>query len=247
MAKLAGPSSARRRAVVAAAGLVAVASGVAGCGGTSSNGESAKTAAQILTDAKAATSSLTSVHLTEVLTENGGTTRVDVDAGVKAGGGGITIGGNTLQVVVAGGSLYVKGDTQVWSTITGSKSSAAVFAGKWLKTTLDDQQFGTLSQIVDITKLVGNYTPQGAVTKEKPGTYKGRAAIGLRTAGASAGTLYVATTGKPYFLGVTASGGRSVSFDSFNTATLPTAPAGSVPLSQVETQAQKQAGSPTGG
>ncbi|MHB8506204.1 MAG: hypothetical protein ACYDEN_10910, partial [Acidimicrobiales bacterium] len=91
------------RAVRALAAGAVVTAAVAGCGGSTSNGEAAKSPAQILKDAEAATASASSVRITGSGTFGGRPISLDIVSAKTGGGGTMTVKGATLDVVGADG------------------------------------------------------------------------------------------------------------------------------------------------
>jgi hypothetical protein len=218
--------------------LAVLVAGLAGCGGaTPGNGEAAKSAEQIYKDASASTAALPSLKVSGTLVSGENTLALDLDAGRSSGGGTLTIDGSPLEVVVDGTALYLKGADEAWDKLTGSSAAGAALGGKWLQTETTDQGFGNLAALVNVSKLVTSFKPEGAVAKSKPGHYEGHPAIGVVDKGGSRGTLYVATTGKPYILGITGDGDGNIDFGDYGTATIPAAPTHAEPLTQAEHQA----------
>ncbi|HEX4863339.1 MAG TPA: hypothetical protein VFV02_04655, partial [Acidimicrobiales bacterium] len=72
-----------------------------------------------------------------------------------------------------------------------------------------------------------NQSPQ-SLNKMLMATFEGRKAIPLR---AGNETIYVADSGPPYLLGLQSTG--TVSFDQFNTAAVPSAPASFTPAADL--------------
>jgi hypothetical protein len=210
--------------------------GITACGGSgSSNGEAAKSPTQILTDAQAATSAASSVHITGQATSSGKQVTLDVADGQGKGGGTVGISGSDLQLVLAQPNLYLKADQAAWQALSSNSGAAAVLANKWIQTTTSSSDFSDLGNLLDISKLPGQFSPKGTPTKGKTTTFNGQSAITLIDS-SGGGTLYVADKGKPYILGVT--GGQdspgTLTFGQYNSATIPAAPAGAVSLSQLE-------------
>jgi hypothetical protein len=237
--------SRRARVVGAAAVLLAMGAGLAACSssstvGSPSSGEGSKSATQILTDAKNATAGANSVRISGTVTSGGKATTLDVVAGRHGGGGTIGVEGATLHVVVAGGTIYLKADAATWTKLTGSQTIGQLFGGRWLKTSASSADFSEFGKLVSPSGIVSQFKPKGTVHKgEQTTTARGQAAITLKDSAGNRGTLYVATTGKPYILQIT--GGSSadhgtITFDDYNTATVPPAPSGAIDLNKLEQQ-----------
>ena len=202
---------------------------------SSSNGEATKTPTTILADAKAATGASTAVAISGTVVNGGKRTSLNIVSAHGAGGGTITTGGATINVVVSPPNVYLKADKASWAKLTGSAAAGQLFAGKWLQTTTADQNFGSLAGLLDTTTLTQSITAAGTVTKGAVTTFRGRKAVPLK--GGNNGTLYVAATGSPYILGLVGTGpkkGSQVLFTQYGTAKVPSAPSNSVSLSQLQ-------------
>src|SRR5881397_4025628 len=96
----------RRRFLVGAAAVLAL----AGCGGSSSNGESKKSADQIVADAQKAALAASSVHVTGTITDNGMPLRLDMTIVKDRGGKGtLSESGATFELVRIGDTAYLRG------------------------------------------------------------------------------------------------------------------------------------------
>jgi hypothetical protein len=221
------------RLATIAAPLVAVAL-LAGCGGSSgpkSNGEASKTADQIIADAQAAVLGATTVHVSG----NAGSSLVmnlHLVAG-KGGEGQMTTNGLTFDIIRIDGSAYFKGGAAFWHQF-GSPAAATLFKGRWLKAPATSGRFASLTPLTDITKFFSAVlTSHGTLAVGKETTIGGEPAIGIDDT-SQGGTLYVATTGKPYPLGIRKSGSGSVNFDEWDAPVTLTAPANAVDISQLK-------------
>ncbi len=206
--------------------VLTVAALLTGCGGSGANGESGKTGAQIVTDARQATMSASSVHVSGSGTTTSTPLKLDVVAGPGQGGGTITSGNTSLDLILNKQDIYIKADAATIQSLTGNASTAAVEANKWLQTTSTNSAFAGLSQLLDITKLPQSFTFGGVPTKQSATTFAGVAVIAVFDP-KSAGTLYVATTGKPYIIGIKgakSSGGATLTFDHYGAAKVPAVP-----------------------
>jgi hypothetical protein len=205
---------------------------VAGCGGSGSNGEGAKAARQIVSDAQKATAAAASVHVSG----SGSTTttplKLDVVAGPGQGGGTITSGNTVLNLILDKQSIYIKADAATIRSLTGNATTAADEANRWLQTSSTNSSLTGLSQLLDITKLPQSFAFGGVPTKQAATTFAGVAVIPVFDP-KSGGTLFVATTGKPYIIGIKgakSSGGATLIFDQYGTAKVPSAPPNPITL-----------------
>jgi hypothetical protein len=209
----------------------------AACGGstTSSSSESKKSAADIFADAKTAVTSASSYHVAGTADDNGDQLKFDVALSKGRSGGTIGTSGAMLQIVLSGGSLYLRGDAASWAKIAGNESVAQLAAGKWIKAPASSPGFKDLATTLDPAQLVATVSAQGRITKGPVTTINGQKAVPLVDHG-DGGTLYVAATGTPYILKIVdskASGSAgSLTFDQFGTATVPPVPTNAVDFSK---------------
>lgn len=214
-----------------------------GAWGASGNGEAAKSPDTILADAVAATSGASTARIAGSVVNNGQRITLDIvsDHGTE-GGGTMISGGAKFNIVVAAPSVYLKADAKTWTKVAGDKAAGQLFADKWLQTSADNPQFESFTKLVDLDALTEQITKRpGTVTKGKVTSFHGQQAIPLRSGtGSSAGTLYVAATGKPYVLGLVGTSKTNkgeLRFSNYDTAKVPPAPTDAIDLSQLEQQA----------
>jgi hypothetical protein len=217
------------------AGLAAAVLLVAGCGGSSSSGETGKSAAQILTDTKAAAQSATSVHYVGTINQNGSSLHLDLQlvAG-KGGKGTITIGGHKIDIVRIGQKVYFKGDEAFYRQYAGA-AAAQLLAGKWIMAPSATGNFASFTPLTDIGKLFGLIKTKGTITKGAESTVDGQKVIAITSSEPGTGTIYVATTGKPYpvELAGPSSKSGSLQFSNWNGTVTLVAPSGAIDLSKL--------------
>ncbi|HVM57415.1 MAG TPA: hypothetical protein VMT74_08130 [Gaiellaceae bacterium] len=220
------------------AGVTALVTAVvllAGCGGSSSNGEAGKSAAQILTDTKAAALAASSVHYAGTINENG--SKLDLDMQLASGKGGkgtITIGGHRIDIVRIGPKVYFKGDEAFYRQFAGA-TAAKLFAGKWIMAPSTNGNFASFTPLTDMAKLFGLIKNEGKLAKGAESTVDGQKVIAITSSKAGTGTLYVATTGKPYpveLAGPSSSSG-ALHFSNWNGTVTLAAPSGAIDLSKL--------------
>ncbi len=215
-----------------AAPLLAVAL-LAGCGGSGkkSNGEAAKTADQIVADAQAAVRNATSVRFS-------GSAGADLVVNLhlaadKGGEGRITANGLTFDIVRIDGSAYFKGDAKFWRRFGGA-AAATLFNGRWLKAPATSGRLASLTPLTDIDQLFNAiFSSHGKLEVGKETTINGKPAIGVVDT-EEGGTMFVATTGKPYPLGIRKTGSGSIIFDEWDEPVKLAAPKGAVDISQLK-------------
>lgn len=225
----------RWRAVGALGALGAAILGGA-CGGSSGpNHEAGRSAMQIFRDAQAATASASSVRVAGSGAPGGAPLRLAIVAARGRGGGSITTGGATLQLVLGGSRIYLMGDEASMQKLTGDGARAKALANTWLETAAGNPQLPGLGDLLNITELPGQFSVQGTLTKGAPTTFN-RVRVLTLVDGSTSGTVYVAADGKPYIEGVRGGrgpGAATITFSDYGSARAPAAPAHWRPLEQV--------------
>src|SRR4051794_4158800 len=169
---------------------------VAGCGGGSGsgNGEQAKTAGQILADARTAATGAGSVHVTGTILDSGTKLKLDLRAGDHTGSGTITFRGSPVRVVRIGKTLYIQAPESFYRATGADSATARLLAGKWLKpsaTQKDSPHPAQPPRLKDLLTLTTK--PDGKVSKGGTSTVAGTSVIALKDD--KGGSLYIATTG----------------------------------------------------
>jgi hypothetical protein len=225
-------------AVFAALALVVLA--LAGCGGSggssSGNGIASKTPAQILSAATAAADSASSVHVTGSIVSGGSPITLDLEllAG-KGGRGQISENGLSFNLIQVDGTAYISGSPAFYSHF-GGPAAAQLLEGKWLKAPASSGSFSTLGSLTDLNQLLDTaLSDHGALTKGPTTTIDAQQVLSVTDA-SRAGTLYVATTGKPYPIEISKAGktGGKISFGAWNAPVTLQAPKNAIDLSQLE-------------
>jgi len=183
------------------------------------------------------------VKISGTVTNGGKPTSLNIVSAQGAGGGTITSGGATINIVVVPPNVYLKADKASWTKLANSAVAGQLFAGKWLQTTTADKDFGSFAQLLDAATLTQQITANGTVTKGAVTTFHGKKAVPLRDASAN-GTLYIAASGSPYILGLVGSGakrGSQLLFTQYGSAKVPSAPSNAISLAQLQ---QNSNGSP---
>lgn len=215
------------------AGLIAVA--LAGCGSSSSaqSGIASEPPQMILKSTMGAADSLKSVHAAGSIVSGGQHIAIDLHlVGGVGGRGQITLNGLTFQLVGLGKYAYMNAPAQVWQKAGVPAAPARQLDGKWLRTPASGQ-FASIAQLTDIRQLFGQLLkPHGKLKTGAVSTVAGHKVVALTS---GQGTLYVATTGKPYPVELIKQGsdGGHLSFDHFNDAISVTAPPNTVDLPQL--------------
>jgi hypothetical protein len=224
-----GGSSSGSTAGSSSGGSTSASSGSASSG----NGVASESAAQIVADAKKAAAGASSVHVSGTIAESGSQLKLDLTvSNAGKAKGTITTGGASFQLVRVGKTLYIKGTEAFYKKVGGS-AAASLLAGKWLKVPTTSQQFSSVGSVTNMSQLIGGtLAAHGAISKAGTTTFQGQQVVGIKDK-ASGGILYVATTGKPYPVGIarTGSGGGQVVFDQWGKPVSVKAPSGALDIS----------------
>ena len=170
------------------------------------NGVAALSAEQILSKAKAALSAADAVHITGSGSDEGTTVKLDMRYGKDGATGTFTISGQRLDLLRVGDDVYVKGSTSFWTTFADA-ATAKLLGEKYVKTDLTDPRFKDIASFTDLTAAADGFLePDGTITRGDTATIADQPAIALTSKDKSDGTLYVATTGRPYPLSIEGDG-----------------------------------------
>jgi hypothetical protein len=232
-ARLTAGTAARWLSVSALLAVLAL----AGCGGSSSsdNGVAGKSAAEIVAAAKAAADTAGSVHVAGSLVSGGTPLTLDLSlAAGKGGQGRISENGLSFEVIQLNGTAYISG-SQAFYTHFAGPAAAQLLQGKWLKASATTGSLATLAPLTELRRLIDSaLATRGTLSKGAQTTVEGQPAIAVSET-AQKGTLYVATTGKPYPIEIakSGSGGGRIVFSKWNEPVKLEAPKNAVDLSEL--------------
>lgn len=187
----------RLSTIISALAIVAV--GVAGCGGSGSNGIESKSTDQIISAARSAAESAKSVHVAGSVTTAGASLTLDLELDSSKGAKGkISEGGLSFELVRIGDTAYINGSPSFYEHFAG-REAAKLLKGKWLKAPSNTGSLATLGSLTDTKQLIGSALAAAGkrLKKGSVSTVNGQKAIAVKDT-THGGTLYVATTGKPY-------------------------------------------------
>lgn len=214
---------------------VAACGGSSGGGGSSDNGISSKSPDQIVSAVNAAVNGVNSVHVAGSVSNSGSQTTLNLNLlNGKGGKGSMSQAGLAFKIVAVGNQVYINGSNAFWAKFGGS-AAAKLLSGKWLKAPAT----GQLSSIASLTNVHTLFnqllSSHGKLAKGSTTTVNGQKVIAVNDT-TNGGTLYVATTGKPYPIELNKSGsdGGKITFDQFNQAVTLAAPANSIDISQLQ-------------
>ena len=223
---------ARRGVAIATAGLAA-AFLAGGCGGGSETTSATTTAAttsttsttstsalaglsadEVLSKAKAAATTATSVHVVGQIAQSSGPTAFDLTLTDQPGATGtIALGGGKVEIVRVGGDVYFKADEKTLASGLGGSGAelAKLVAGRYIKGPLTDPRLTGFTQLTSLKDFTASVLdPSGSIALVDGKTVDGTATVGLRNDDKdNGGTLYVADEEKPFPLLIEALAGRS--------------------------------------
>jgi hypothetical protein len=191
---------------------------------------------EILSEAKAAADSASSVHVSGSI--KSGTAPVTLDLNLASGKGArgeISENGASFKLILLGDTAYISGSPAFYRSLGGA-AAAQLLDGKWLKTSARSGEFASFGALANMSQLIDTtLAAHGVLAKGATTTVNGQQAIAVSDATKS-GTLYVATTGKPYPIQIAKGSGESgkIDFDNWNQPVTITAPANAVDLSELK-------------
>ena len=231
-----------RRRLGSAAVSVLVALALAACGssggssgGGSSNGVTSKSPDQIVAAATSAVRSVNSVHVSGKVLSGGQNVALDLNLVNGHGGrGSMSQDGLGFKIVAVGPEVYINGSSAFWTKFGGA-AAAQLLSGKWLKAPATGQ-LSSLATLTDVQKLFSQLlSTHGKLAKGKTTTVQGQQVVAVNDT-TNGGTLYVATSGKPYPIEISKTGsqGGQLVFDQFNQPVSLTPPANAIDISQLK-------------
>jgi hypothetical protein len=205
--------------------LLLATAALAGCGGSRSSGEGSKSASAILADARHAALAAKSVRIVGAVRNAGQVISLDLSVAQGSGGGTVMLDGSKVDVVRVGDTTYIRADAALYRRLGTGAAAGRRLAGKWVKVPTTTQNFAQLVSLTDLYAfLTQSLNTKGKVTKGAVKTVEGQEAIELRSR--HGGSLYVATSGKPYpieFTSQVAPKG-TLTLSEWNSAKTPAAP-----------------------
>ncbi len=224
------------RIATCAVSALFVVSVISACGGSSDNGVASKSPDAIVSAAGAATDGVKSVHVAGSIVSGGSPITLDLDlVSGKGGRGKMSEGGLSFQLVAIGKAVYINGSPAFWRHFGGA-AAVQLFQGKWLKAPANTGGFASLTSLTNLHQLFSRgLSSHGKLTKGATTTVNGQKVVAVNDT-AKKGTLYVATTGKPYPVEILAAGAQAghIVFDRFNESVSLSAPAQSIDISQLQ-------------
>lgn len=209
---------------------------LAGCGSSSTNGVESKSPAEIVSAAQKAAEEAKSVHVTGSVSSAG--TKLAINLKILQGTGAegtISEGPLSFDLIRVGDSVYLKGSAAFYEHFAGGEA-AKLLQGRWLKAPATRGEFAPLGSLTDIPQLLTTVIGQhGSLQKRGTSTVDGKKVVAVRDAN-TGGVLYVATTGKPYPIQLTKTGGTGgkVTFESWGAPVSIAAPSDSIDIEKLK-------------
>jgi hypothetical protein len=217
--------------------LLTIAVAFSGCGGSSESGLASKSASEILAASKDAADSASSVRIASKSSLGPLSLLLNVDLARPGGRGQVAVGGLSFEVIRTGNTLYLKGNPAFERNLRTTTGLQAPRGG-WLKVPINSNQLAQLASVTDLSgELSRLLTRAGPISKGATTTVNGQQAIELKeTARLFSGSLYVATSGKPYPLKFVKSGRETgqTTFSGWNEPVSLSAPPNAIAGSQLE-------------
>lgn len=192
----------------------------------SDNGVAALAPEEILTRAQSALATATSYRMKGEISNEGQTTKIDLQNGGTNVKGSIDLNGQALELLRIDQDLYMKAADAFWKQFIPADQQGVLtlLSGKYVKVDATNESFSAFTEAFDASEIL---KAEGSVTKSTPTTIHGTPAIGLVSSDRDA-TLYIAMTGEPYPLRIEGKPSQgSVDFTDFGKSIEFTPPAAS--------------------
>ncbi len=222
---------------VVLAGVTAV-SGTAGA--ANGNGVESTPAKQAFTNAVQKTFGAQSFSLTGTINGSGHTVSLNETVGQNQGSGKLTLNGDTINLVLLGGTLYFQADSGFYQSQGLSQSEAAQLGGQWVSVPTTNQDFGNFASFLIPSKLQqellkGMNSKTVRYTKSGSSNINGASVLRINvkdsTKSQNSGAVFVAEVGTPYLVRISGGSDGSLTFSNFNQPLNVKAPPAATPLS----------------
>lgn len=172
------------------------------------------------------------VHVAGTFTDSGTTVSLNLTAGATTCAGTISqVGSGSFQLLISGGTVWIKPDAQFWTKAGGaSPSELSVLEGKYLQTTTKDSSFSTLTELCQPTRLAGLFGKLPGLVKGQVTEISGQRALPLKDTGDS-GVIDVSDTAVPEILRLGLTSTQHLDFTGYGTPATVTPPPASATLS----------------
>jgi hypothetical protein len=218
------------RSAVAAAAVIGVAilAGATACGSSaapSANPLAGLTADQIAAKAVANLRAASSVHYAGSITESGETDAVDLTAGVTNCTGTLgTAGKGSFALLKIGQTLWIKPDSQFWTSEGANSAVLALVEGKYIRTSPNDSDFNSVRMLCSPAQIADSFgNKMNHLVKGTTITVDGQSALQLRDTSTS-DVAYVTISASPEFLRLDHGSQGQLDFSDYNAPVTLTAP-----------------------
>jgi hypothetical protein len=179
----------------------------------------------VLASAKKAAATADSVHFSGSVTDKKQKTEVSFTVTTDGTADGwMIVEGAKLKLRRVGKKFYIKGDKAFYET-QGGAEFANIIDGRWMKVSSGGSGFESVESLTSIEELMNQLVPTTSGFERFAGkVVGGEPTIGLREKGTT-DALYVAATGKPYPLLISAKDTGEISFSEWDKAVKIKAPA----------------------
>jgi len=199
-----------------------------GAAGVNTNGsEARKPAVQIFADARRAMLGAKNFHVLGSVHETGAQVSLNLSLSPGLGGGTIQLPGVTMQLVVSGGSVYIKADEKSWLKLTGSKPTAELVADRWIKASASDPDFSSFTELALSKSFMAQITLGTSAVSKFPATANWGGHMAVILTDNVGDRLYVVDGTTPYMLHIQRGPGAAsgyITFSDFGSAPMPTIP-----------------------
>jgi hypothetical protein len=185
-----------------------------------------------------------SVTVTGVAIQGKSTITLSLQASSSAAGqGSIEIGGGIVHAIRLGKNVYFTANQKFWKA-NGGSAAAELFAGKWVQTAATSTIGRPLAAFLNVGTLFRELFSTNINTanfvKGKSTTVNGVRVISINnksTTGKTTGTVYIASSGKPYLVELKSTSGDlgSISFSAYNQPVRPVAPKNPIDIDKLNT------------
>jgi hypothetical protein len=185
-----------------------------------------------------------SVTVTGVAIQGKTTITLNLQASDEAAGqGSIEIGGGVVHAIRLGKNVYFTANSKFWKA-NGGSTAAALFTGKWVQTAATSTIGQPLAEFLNVGTLFRELFSANINTadfvKGKATTVNGVRVVSINnksTTGKTTGSIYIASSGKPYLVELKSTAGNlgSVSFSDYNQPVHPVAPKNPIDIDKLNT------------
>ena len=232
----------RRLSIAVLFAAVVFVAGCGGGGGSAGGGASTQTSSLatkppgvVVAAASKAAESASSVHMSGAGNQAGKPISLDLTfVRGKGATGTISLNGAKFDLILIGDTAYIRAGPTFWKKYAGPTGVAQLLNNKWLKFSANNAQLGPLTKLANQQSFFALLKTHGKLENKGDTTFKGQSVVAINDT-TQGGTLYVASSGTPYPVGIAQGGSSSgtITFDNWNQPVTLTAPKGALDFSQL--------------